>query len=119
MTRAEICMSLCKILIVSFFLLYFTVDSFVLGQESTQEQFLVEVSAYPEERGVTTGSGKYNEGEKVTVTATVNEGYVFANWLEGDVAVSSEESYVFEVTENRELVGIFIPKEKGGGENER
>ena len=117
MNKAQFFVSVSKVFLISLLLVYFTVDGLVFGQEHIQEEkFMVEISAYPEEKGTVNGSGYYEEGEKITVVATANEGYVFANWLEEDIAVSSEESYTFKVTENRELVGIFIPKEKSGGD---
>ena len=54
-----------------------------------------------------TGSGNFNHGESCTVTATPNTGYNFVNWTENGTAVSSNASYTFIVTSNRDLVANF------------
>ena len=58
-----------------------------------------------------TGSGDFNYGESCTVTATPNEGYGFVNWTENGAAVSSEASYTFTVTSDRDLVANFLTVE--------
>lgn len=46
--------------------------------------------------GVLTGAGLYEEGEEITVTAQVNEGYSFVSWTFDDESVASnEEEYTF------------------------
>ena len=52
-------------------------------------------------------SATYYEGETCTVTATPNAGYGFVNWTENDVAVSTDASYTFTVTADRNLVANF------------
>ena len=54
-----------------------------------------------------TSSGTYYQGESCTVTATPNEGYLFVNWTEDGDAVSSDATYTFTVSSDRELVGNF------------
>jgi gingipain R len=54
-----------------------------------------------------TGSGNFNYGETCTVTATPDEGYHFVNWTENGTEVSSEASYSFTVTGDRDLVANF------------
>ncbi len=54
-----------------------------------------------------TGNGNFNYGETCVVTATPNEGYHFVNWTENGNAVSSDASYTFTVTGNRDLVANF------------
>ncbi|MDE5574164.1 MAG: hypothetical protein K2I87_00445, partial [Bacteroidales bacterium] len=51
-----------------------------------------------------TGTGSYEEGSEVTITATPNKGYRFINWTKKDGTVFSTESvHTFAVTENLEL----------------
>ena len=38
-------------------------------------------SVFPAKSGTTTGTGRYNTGDSVTVTATAKEGYVFKKWV--------------------------------------
>ena len=48
-----------------------------------------------------------SHGENCTVTATANEGFVFINWTENGVEVSTEPDYSFVVTSDRDLVANF------------
>ena len=52
-------------------------------------------------------SGTFNYGESCTLVATPNEGYHFVNWTEDGSIVSSNTSYTFTVTGNRDLVANF------------
>ncbi len=67
----------------------------------------VTVSVNEENFGTVTGSGTYNHGEEVTLTATANEGYKFVNWTENDTIVSEEAEYTFVMKGNRNLVANF------------
>ena len=67
----------------------------------------VTVSVNEENFGVVTGSGTYNHGEEVSLTATPNEGYKFVNWTENDTIVSEEAEYTFVVKGDRNLVANF------------
>ncbi|GEM_PF-2445995 len=71
----------------------------------------VNVYADPEEGGEVEGTGTYEYGEEVTVTATANEGYYFVNWTEDGDEVSTDEEYTFEVENDRELVANFESRE--------
>ncbi len=59
--------------------------------------------------GGTTGGGGANMpcGSIITVTASANTGFGFANWTEGGLVVSASPSYTFTVTGNRTLVANF------------
>ena len=52
-------------------------------------------------------SGTYYQGESCTVTATPYEGYLFVNWTENGTVVSSDASYTFTVSSDRDLVANF------------
>ena len=54
-----------------------------------------------------TGSGNFTYGETCVVTATPNTDYNFVNWTENGTAVSSEATYSFTVTGDRDLVANF------------
>ena len=71
------------------------------------QSFTVTVSANPNNGGSVTGDGTYNYGQSCTVTATPNTGYNFLNWTENGNVVSSNASYSFTVTDNRNLVAHF------------
>ena len=49
----------------------------------------------------------YLHGTSCTVTATPYEGYIFKNWTEDGVEVSTDATYTFAVTSDRDLVANF------------
>lgn len=63
------------------------------------------------EGGIATGSGKFEFGTNVTVRAIPNNGYSFANWVEGGSNVSNTALYMFEATKPRSLVATFKKNE--------
>ena len=69
--------------------------------------FTVTTSAAPVAGGTTTGDGSYSGGANVTLTATPNAGYVFTNWTEGGLVVSSNATFSFAVASDRDLVANF------------
>ena len=73
----------------------------------TPGKFAVVLSSLPVAGGKTTGSGAYNAGTDVTVTATPNTGYTFVNWTDGGVAASVSPAYTFPLNSNRTLVANF------------
>jgi hypothetical protein len=73
----------------------------------TLNQYTVAVSINPANGGTVTGSGTYNHGQNVTVTAIPETGYAFLDWTESGSQVSKDSSYSFTAEENRELVANF------------
>ncbi len=71
------------------------------------QQYTITVSANPNNGGTVSGGDTYNHGQSCTVTATVNTGFNFTNWTENGSVVSTEASYTFDVTSNRNLVANF------------
>lgn len=67
----------------------------------------ITATANPAEGGTVSGAGTYEQGATCTLTATPAEGYEFLNWKENDAIVSTETSYSFSVTDNRNLVANF------------
>lgn len=67
----------------------------------------ITVVASPAAGGSVSGGGLYPFGSPVTVTATANTGYVFVNWTEAGVVVSTSSSYAFTAGGNRSLVANF------------
>ncbi len=68
----------------------------------------ITVSANPAEAATVTGGGEYTFGQTCTVTATSNPGYFFTGWTENGTVVSSDLSYSFTATSDRNLVANFI-----------
>ncbi len=69
--------------------------------------FDIAATANPEESGTITGAGEYVMGTECIVTAVANEGWTFVNWTENGNEVSTEASYTFTVTGNRNLIANF------------
>ena len=69
--------------------------------------YTINASANPADGGTITGTGNYAYGQNITLTATANDGYIFANWTENGFVVSSDAEYSFTVTSDRTLVANF------------
>lgn len=69
--------------------------------------YTITATAEPTDGGTIEGAGTYNEGETVTLTATANEDYEFVNWTENGEEVSTDATYSFEATADRDLVANF------------
>ena len=81
------------------------IDNVVI--EQLLPDYTITMSANPNNGGIVTGGGTYQQGQSCTVTATANEGYTFNNWTENGNVVSNNASYSFPVTSNRVLVANF------------
>ena len=68
----------------------------------------VKVSSNISAAGTLTGGDMYAKGETVTVTATVNPGYVFLGWYDASgKLVNANTSYTFEAAESVDLIATF------------
>ena len=68
----------------------------------------VKVSSNISAAGTLTGGDMYAKGETVTVTATVNPGYVFLGWYDASgKLVNANTTYTFEASENVDLIATF------------
>ena len=67
----------------------------------------VSASASPADGGYVSGAGLNDIGSICTLTATANDGYTFVNWTENSEVVSTETTYSFVVTGDRNLVANF------------
>ncbi len=79
----------------------------VANFQAQPQQYTINVSASPTNGGSVTGGGTYQQGQTCTVSATANSGYNFVNWTENGTQVSTNTSYSFTVTSNRNLVAHF------------
>ena len=70
-------------------------------------RFAVNLSSLPAAGGTTTGAGSYDTGASVTATATANPGFVFVEWTENRVRVSTSSSIQFFITSDRTFVANF------------
>ncbi|PKP02370.1 MAG: hypothetical protein CVU14_03590 [Bacteroidetes bacterium HGW-Bacteroidetes-9] len=70
-------------------------------------QYTITTSANPVPGGSATGGGVFNAGEQVTVNASPNTGWVFVNWTDGGTPVSTDLTYSFTATSDRDLIANF------------
>jgi len=82
-------------------------QSFSITQSACACNYTITTSSSPAAGGSTSGGGTVNCGSSVTVNASANSGYTFANWTENGGIVSSSASYVFTASANRNLVANF------------
>ena len=68
---------------------------------------MISVSVSPSDGGNVSGGGSYEPGSICTLTATPNEGYAFTHWTEDGEVVSTDATYSFTVTGDRNLVANF------------
>ena len=76
-------------------------------QETNPCMWEITATAIPTSGGTVSGAGTYEQGQTCTLTAIPNEDYAFVSWTENDEAVSTEASYSFTVTGDRNLVANF------------
>jgi predicted ribosomally synthesized peptide with SipW-like signal peptide/uncharacterized repeat protein (TIGR02543 family) len=78
------------------------------------EMCTITAVANPEEGGTVSGSGTYEKGTEITLSATANEGYNFVNWTRNGTEVSTNASFDITVTGNADYTANFepIPKYK-------
>jgi uncharacterized protein YjiK len=69
--------------------------------------YTISVSANPSNGGSISGGGNYNYGATCTLTAITNEGYTFLYWTENETVVSTDATFSFVVTVERNLVANF------------
>ncbi len=67
----------------------------------------IAVTVTPANSGTVTGAGTYEIGTTCTLTAIANDGYTFFHWTEDETVVSTDATYEFVVTINRNLVANF------------
>ena len=81
--------------------------SYVAHFQQSTTTYTITATASPSNAGTITGAGSYASGSTCTLWATPNSGYEFVNWLENGATVSTNATYSFTVTGNRNLVAVF------------
>lgn len=69
--------------------------------------YKVTATITPDNAGTVSGIGDYLYGDKVTLNATVNEGYRFVSWMENGDVVSTSTQHSFIITRDVDLVAKF------------
>ncbi|HPR26597.1 M6 family metalloprotease domain-containing protein [Lentimicrobium sp.] len=67
----------------------------------------ISASAVPEAGGTVSGAGTYNYASQAVLSAVPNTGYTFTNWTENGTVVSTDATYSFTVTGDRDLQANF------------
>jgi hypothetical protein len=88
--------------------------TYVAHFSSNTATYVIYASANPSEGGSVSGGGSFEEGETCVLTATPNSDYSFVNWTDGGTQVSTNASYSFTVSGNRNLVANFTENEDTG-----
>ncbi len=77
--------------------------------------FIIEAVPNNPNYGTTAGSGNYYFGETAVLTATPYNNYEFVFWSDGNMVVSYDAVYAFEVYQNRSLTAHFrFPEDCSG-----
>ena len=82
--------------------------------EFWHESYTIEVDSSIADSGTITGSGVFEDGETVTLTAVPADGFVFVCWKENGVQVSTSLTYSFVIHENHEIIAVFEAENTGG-----
>jgi hypothetical protein len=91
----------------------FTTQTFIEQYISSSTPiYTIFANASPMIGGSVTGVGRYTAGSDVSVSATPNAGYNFANWTENGAVVSTSPTYNFTATSTRSLAANFVPYPK-------
>ena len=75
-----------------------------------RQDLMLELSVNLPHAGVVLGGGKKTYGEKVTIHAIPNEGYIWRGFSEHEVLITKDQTYSFVLTENRHIVAEFVPQ---------
>ena len=69
--------------------------------------YSVATSNSPIDAGLVSGDGIYYEGNSVTLTASPKTGYAFVKWTENGTNISTDLSYSFPISSDRNLVAVY------------
>ncbi len=73
--------------------------------------YSVSLSPHPAQGGTVQGSGSYNLGERVYISANPSQGYDFLYWLRNGTIITKERGYLFVINENENFTAVFEGKE--------
>ncbi len=84
------------------------VDNRTLVANFEMLMYHVNVGVNNDAAGSVTGTGDYQEGTSVTVSATANTGFQFDRWTVAGETVSTNATYTFTIWEDMNLVANFV-----------
>jgi len=79
----------------------------IVIQGIPEDVIVVTVTPNPIEGGTVSGGGTYAIGDMITLSATAKKGYIFMNWMEDGVIISTQTNYELEGTKSMVLVANF------------
>ncbi len=86
-----------------------SIDEFTVRQQAGANQVTINVGQNNPAYGTVMGSGIYNIGDNVTVSATANSDYTFSKWVdETNNILSTDNPYTFVAATDLTLNAIFI-----------
>jgi len=68
---------------------------FLTNCKKEEEQYRLTLATNLENAGVVIGSGDYDAGTEVSITATSNSGYIFKNWTHDTIIVSTNANFTY------------------------
>ena len=74
--------------------------------------YVVTVDKNIERAGTVMGAGHYFSGDSVTLEALTNPGYTFYGWYDGETKISTDESWSFTITENKDYEARWLPYQR-------
>ncbi len=86
-------------------------DSIVTLTLTVNPIYTVTLVSANSEWGTVSESGSIVENGYFTAIATANEGYEFVGWVNGTETVSTNSTYIFQVTEDITLTAVFAEKQ--------
>lgn len=78
--------------------------------EAVIPTYTITAAIDPPGAGTVTGAGQYQQGEPVTLTAAINDGYSFTGWQENGETVSTDNPYTFTAAGDRAFTAAFAEK---------
>jgi len=73
----------------------------------SEEFFVIDAAAIPEDGGPIEGTGIYADGQYATLSTIPNNGFYFIDWKENGITVSTNINYQFQVTQDRFIEAYF------------
>jgi len=81
----------------------------VFQQQQAPETWQLTLSAQPGDAGTLAGSGNYQAGEQILVSATAHEGFSFVNWQQNGSIMSTQPDFIYNMpSSNVALTAHFI-----------
>ena len=77
------------------------------GGVEPENSFTIQANSAPSNAGTITGTGEYDPGSTVTLIATPNAGYIFAEWLENDTPISDQTTLEVEASDDKNFTARF------------